>query len=50
VTVLAATDGRLTVSVVVVVGSPDAEVGSGTHQHAARRAADEFLKSFDWSI
>jgi hypothetical protein len=49
VTVLAATDGRLTVSVVVIVGSPDDRVGSGTHQHAARKAADGFLKSFDWS-
>jgi hypothetical protein len=48
VTVLAATDGRLTVSVVVIVGSPDAKVGSGTHQHAARESADEFLKTFDW--
>jgi len=48
VTVLAATDGRLTVSVVVIVGSPDAQVGSGTHQHAARNSADEFLKTFDW--
>lgn len=48
VTVLAATDGRLTVAVVVLVGSPDAEVGSGTHQHAVRGQADEFLKTFDW--
>ena len=48
VTVLAATDGRLTVSVVVVVGSPDAKVGSGTQQHKARQSADDFLKTFDW--
>jgi hypothetical protein len=48
VTVLAATDGRLTVSVVVIVGSPDAKVGSDTQQHAARKSADKFLKTFDW--
>lgn len=48
VTILAATDGRLTVSVIVIVGSPDAQVGSGTHQHAARGSADDFLKTFDW--
>jgi hypothetical protein len=48
VTILAATDGRLTISVLVIVGSPDAKVGSGTHQHAARSSADDFLKTFDW--
>ena len=36
------------VSVVVLVGSPDAQVGSGTQQHQVRGLADEFLKSFDW--
>lgn len=48
VTVMAATDGRLTVSILVLVGSPDAQVGSGTQQHRVRGQADEFLKSFDW--
>jgi hypothetical protein len=48
VTVMAATNGRLTVSVLVLVGSPDAQVGSGTQQHRVRGQADEFLKSFDW--
>jgi hypothetical protein len=48
VTLLAATDGRLTVSVLVLVGSPDADVGSGTQQHRVRGLADEFLKTFDW--
>ena len=48
VTILAATDGRLTVAVLVIVGSPDAQVGPGTHQHAARSSADDFLKTFDW--
>ena len=45
VTVLASTDGRLTVSVVVVVGSPDDRLGSDTHQHVVRGAADQFLKT-----
>ena len=48
VTLMAATDGRLTVSVLVLVGSPDAQVGWGTQQHRVRGQADEFLKSFDW--
>jgi hypothetical protein len=48
VTVMAATDGRITVSVLVLVGSPDAQVGSGTQQHVVRGQADEFLKTFDW--
>jgi hypothetical protein len=48
VTLLAATDGRLTVSVLVVVGSPDARAGSGTQQNRVRTQADEFLKTFDW--
>jgi hypothetical protein len=48
VTVLAATDGRLTVAVVVIVGSPDERHGGETQQHAARGAADQFLKTFDW--
>ena len=48
VAVLAATDGRITVSVTVVVGSPDAKVGDGTQEHAARKSADDFLKGFDW--
>lgn len=48
VTVLAATDGRLTVIVVVVVNSPDERHGSDTQQHVARGLADLFLKTFDW--
>ena len=49
VTLMAATDGRLTVAVLVLVGSPDADVGGGTQQHRVRGMADEFLKTFDWS-
>jgi hypothetical protein len=48
VTLMAATDGRLTVSVLVLVGSPDAQAGSDTQQHRVRGQADEFLKTFDW--
>jgi hypothetical protein len=48
VAIMAATDGRLTVAILVLVGSPDAQVGSGTQQHRVRAQADEFLKSFDW--
>ena len=48
VTVLASTDGRLTVSMVIVVFDPDAFFYSGTLQHVVRSSADQFLKSFDW--
>ena len=48
VTVLASTDGRLTVAVLVVVGSPDDRHGGDTQQHLVRGAADHFLKTFDW--
>lgn len=48
VTMLASTDGRITVLVMVVVGTPDFLFGSETHQHAVRGAADLVLKTFDW--
>ncbi len=49
VTILAATDGRLTVVVLVIVGTPDVLLrGDTTHQKAVRVAADEILKTFDW--
>ncbi len=47
-TVIAASDGRLTVAVVVIVGQPDLRLGEHTHQHAVRDAADDFVKTFDW--
>jgi hypothetical protein len=48
VTVLAATDGRLTIAVTVIVGSPDDDSDNGTQQHTVRVLADDFLKTFDW--
>ncbi len=48
VTVLAASDGRITVAIVVLVAQPDLRLGEHTHQHAVRDAADDFLKTFDW--
>lgn len=48
VVVMAATDGRLTVSVVLIVANPDVRLGEDTMAKAVRGAADEFLKTFDW--
>jgi hypothetical protein len=48
VVVMSATDGRLTVAVVLIVGQPDALLGPDTHMHAVRDAADDFVKTFDW--
>jgi hypothetical protein len=49
VTIVSATDGRITVAVVVVVGTPDARQGPDTQQHEVRSAADMILKTFQWS-
>lgn len=51
VTIVSASDGRITAAVVVIVGTPDATQGGGgnTQQHVARSATDEILKSFQWS-
>jgi hypothetical protein len=49
VTILSATDGRITVAMLIIVGTPDALLGEDTtHQKAVRSAADEILKTFDW--
>src|SRR5262245_57891277 len=49
VTILASTDGRLTVAVLVIVGTPDVLIGPDTtHQKAVKSAADDILKTFDW--
>jgi hypothetical protein len=48
VTIVASTDGRITVAVVVIVGQPDVLDGSDTIQHQVRQAADQILKTFDW--
>ena len=47
-TLIAASDGRLTVAIIVIVGQPDLRLGEHTHQHAVRDAADDFVKTFDW--
>jgi hypothetical protein len=49
VTIVSATDGRITVAVVVIVGTPDARQGNDTQQHDVRTAADDILKTFQWS-
>jgi hypothetical protein len=49
VTIVSSTDGRITVAVVVIVGTPDAQQGGDTQQHDVRSAADDILKSFTWS-
>jgi hypothetical protein len=49
VTIVSASDGRITVAVVVIVGTPDARQGGETQQHAARSAADDIVKTFQWS-
>jgi hypothetical protein len=48
VTIMTASDGRITVAVVVVVAQPDALLGRDTLQFGVREAADDIVKSFDW--
>ena len=48
VTVMASTNGRLTVGVIVIVGEPDSDLGGDTLQHVVRDAVDDIVKSFDW--
>lgn len=50
VTIVSASDGRITVAVVVIVGTPDAREGDETQQHAVRSAADDILKTFQWTV
>jgi hypothetical protein len=50
VTIVSASDGRITVAVVVIVGTPDARQGDETQQHAVRSAADDILKTFQWTV
>lgn len=47
-TVLGSTDGRITVGVALLVGTPDLRLGGETQQHWARSDADGILKTFDW--
>lgn len=48
VTVLASTDGRITVAAIVIVAEPDSRFGSDTYQHILRQLADDILKTFNW--
>jgi hypothetical protein len=48
VTIMASTNGRITVAVVVIVAEPDASSGGDTLQHQVRDAVDDIVKSFDW--
>ncbi len=48
VTVLASTNGRITVAVVILVAEPDAQFGSDTAQFMVRGTVDDILKTFDW--
>jgi hypothetical protein len=48
VTILASTNGRITVAVVVIVAEPDAQFGSDTAQFMVRDTVDDIVKSFDW--
>lgn len=50
VTIIGATDGRLSAALMIVVWSPDDLLGSDTHAHEARRSADFILKTFDWNL
>lgn len=48
VTILASTDGRITVAIIVVVAQPDVLMRQDTIQYHVRQAADELLKTFNW--
>lgn len=48
VTIVASTNGRVTVAVVLIVGEPDTLFGSDTAQYVIRSAVDDIVKSFDW--
>jgi len=49
VAIVSASDGRITVAIVVIVGTPDARQGGDTQEHAVRSAVDDILKTFKWS-
>jgi len=48
VTILAATNGRVSVAIVVIVADPDARFGSDTQQYVVRTAVDDIVKTFSW--
>lgn len=48
ITIMASTNGRVTIVVLVLVSGPDRPFGGGTLQHAARKTADGIVKTFLW--
>lgn len=48
ITIVASTDGRITVAVIVLVAEPDVLDGPDTVQYHVRKETDEFLKTFNW--
>jgi hypothetical protein len=48
ITIVAATDGRITAAVIVIVGNPDSLLGDKAQQYVVRQAADQILKTFNW--
>jgi hypothetical protein len=48
ITLMAATQGKATVVLIVLVDNPDSPYGSGTLQHAARSLVDRIVKTFLW--
>jgi len=48
VTVMAATNGRVSAAIVVIVADPDSRFGSDTAQYVIRTAVDDIVKTFDW--
>ncbi|MEO6350311.1 MAG: hypothetical protein ABIP53_06635 [Candidatus Limnocylindrales bacterium] len=49
-TLVASTNGRITVAVMVIAGQPDLRLGADTHQFAVRSSAGLILKTFDWDL
>lgn len=48
ITIMASTNGRATVVVVVLVTNPDRQFGNGTLDHAGRSEVDKIIKTFLW--
>jgi hypothetical protein len=48
ITVMAATNGRVTIAMIVLVHFPDSKFAGGTLQHAARATADSIVQTFLW--
>jgi hypothetical protein len=48
ITIMASTNGRATVVVIVFVTGPDRQFGNGTLDHAGRREVDKIIKTFLW--